>query len=134
MSDLNITLVATGGFTLVGGLVGGFPKSRPLPLSEPMLALLLLRRLPMMVPLGPWLAPLRSRLDVLFAGWFGPIGVAAIFYAVLASEKVGNDAVWWVGSLVVGASLLAHGATAAPFTLGYGRLARRGDDQEGDEA
>ncbi len=83
--------------------------------------LLLLRRLPMVFLLRPSL-PLPRRADALFVGWFGPVGVAAVFYAALAAERLGSDLIWNVCSLVVAASVLAFGATSTPFTLLYGRL------------
>lgn len=86
--------------------------------------LLLLRRLPVVLALSPLLAPLRQRRDLLFLGWFGPIGVAAIFYATLAAEKTGHHDVWVIASFVVLASVVAHGATATPLTKEYGRRQR----------
>jgi sodium/hydrogen antiporter len=38
---------------------------------------------------------------------------------------VGIEEVWVVGSLVICASLLAHGVTATPFTRLYGRRAQK---------
>ena len=54
-------------------------------------------------------------------GWFGPIAVAAICYATLMEHKLANPLIWDVVSLVVCASVIAHGMTAAPFTRWYGR-------------
>ncbi|MGC3874315.1 cation:proton antiporter [Halomonas sp. GXIMD04776] len=82
---------------------------------------LLLRRLPMILLLRRWLPPVRERGIALVMGWFGPIGVSALFYAVLASSRSGNDLVWIVGSLSVFASIIAHGMTAAPFARLYAR-------------
>ena len=73
----------------------------------------------------PFLGPVRERWDALFLGWFGPIGAAALFYAALSLEEVGAEEVWVVGSLVICASLLVHGVTAAPFTRLYGRHAEK---------
>lgn len=83
--------------------------------------ILLLRRLPMMLAMRPLLRPLRSRADTLFIGWFGPIGVAALFYATLAERKAGLEEAWVVGSLVVFASTVAHGMTATPLTKCFGK-------------
>jgi NhaP-type Na+/H+ or K+/H+ antiporter len=83
--------------------------------------ILLLRRLPTMLALRPLLGPLRSHVDTVFAGWFGPIGMAALFYATLAERKAGLEEAWVVGSLVVFASTVAHGMTATPLTKWYGR-------------
>jgi len=82
---------------------------------------LLLRRLPLLVALA---RPLRLRLaEAVFVGWFGPVGVAALLY--LAERRVAGDVgdtVWAAGTLLVAASTVAHGVTAAP---GRRWLARR---------
>ncbi|MFA7387717.1 MAG: cation:proton antiporter, partial [Thiohalobacteraceae bacterium] len=46
-------------------------------------AVLLLRRLPFLLILKRWIPELQDTKDALFLGWFGPIGVAALFYAML---------------------------------------------------
>ena len=85
---------------------------------------LLLRRL----PLVPLLNALLSRRytftarDWAFIGWFGPNGIAAIFYALYAVRHTGHEAVWPVASFVICASIFLHGVTAAPLT----RLQARG--------
>ncbi|MGY1848247.1 cation:proton antiporter domain-containing protein [Blastococcus sp. SYSU DS1021] len=54
--------------------------------------------------------------DAAYLGWFGPIGISALFYLTLESERLAIDpVVLAAGSLVVAASTLAHGLTA---TLG----------------
>ncbi len=44
-------------------------------------AVLLLRRLPAILLLNRLIKPIENIQEALFVGWFGPIGVAAIFYA-----------------------------------------------------
>jgi sodium/hydrogen antiporter len=86
-------------------------------------AVLLLRRLPAVLALRPLLGPLRGKTkDVLFLGWFGPVGAAALYYAAFSLRETGLEKVWVVGSLVICASLLVHGITATPLTKLYGRL------------
>jgi NhaP-type Na+/H+ or K+/H+ antiporter len=85
------------------------------------IAVLLLRRLPVVLVLRPLLGQTESRGDVLFLGWFGPIGAAALYYAALSVEEAGIEEAWVVGSLIICASLLAHGVTATPLTRLYGR-------------
>jgi len=85
------------------------------------LAVLAFRRLPVLLAVRPWMGSLRPLRDAVFMGWFGPIGVSAIFYAMLALRKTGNDQVWAIGSLVICASIIAHGMTASPLTRRYGR-------------
>src|SRR5215217_3427942 len=84
---------------------------------------LVLRRLPTVLALRPLLGPLRSKgKDVLFLGWFGPIGAAALYYAAFSLRETGIEEAWVVGSQVICASVLVHGVTATPLTKLYGRL------------
>src|ERR687891_781078 len=86
-------------------------------------AVLLLRRLPAVLALRPLLGPLGSKgKDVLFLGWFGPIGAAALYYAAFSYRETSIEAAWTVGSLVICASVLVHGVSATPLTKLYGRL------------
>lgn len=86
--------------------------------------ILLLRRLPALVALSPLVSGLRDRRDVLFFGWFGPVGIAALFYATLAVRETGIEEAWTVGSLLITASIVVHGVSAAPLTRLYGRKSR----------
>jgi sodium/hydrogen antiporter len=83
---------------------------------------LLLRRLPVL-----WLLrrPLvLGRPDAAFLGWFGPIGVSALFYLAMEAERVAVDpVVIAAGSLVVAASTVVHGVTSAPGRVLYRRAA-----------
>jgi sodium/hydrogen antiporter len=98
-------------------------------------AVLLLRRLPAVLALNPLMRGVRGGANALFLGWFGPIGVAALYYANLSLRETGIEAAWTVGSLAICASILAHGLTAAPLTKLYGRHAQikpsRSSDSEG---
>ena len=76
------------------------------------LALLLLRRPVTILVLGPMVGGGLVRRDVVFLGWFAPMGVAALYYALHATEQSGTDMIWHVASLVIFASILAHGITA----------------------
>ena len=92
-------------------------------------AVLLLRRPPVLLALTK---PLGLRLrDSLFLGWFGPIGVSAIFYLAHAEHQgVHDPRLWAAGTLVVVASTLAHGVTSAPFRHSYARRSGRTDPAE----
>lgn len=87
--------------------------------------ILLLRRPLALVLLHRWAPGAQPRRAMLFAGWFGPIAVAAIYYAALMEHKLSEPLVWDVVSLVVCASVVAHGMTAAPFTRRFGRALKR---------
>lgn len=78
------------------------------------IGVLLLRRLPVLLALR---RPLRLRWpDALFLGWFGPIGISALFYLTLEAERMALDPVLTsAGMLVIAASTVAHGLTV---TLG----------------
>lgn len=83
-------------------------------------AALLLRRLPVVLllarPLGGGWA------HAVWLGWFGPIGVAALFYLGLAhAEGLTDPVVWAAGTLVVAASTVAHGLTAGTARALYRR-------------
>lgn len=81
---------------------------------------LVLRRIPAVLLLRP---ALRSTwADAAWLGWFGPIGVAALFYLGHAHEQgVTNSVVWAAGTLVVAASTLVHGLTAGAGRWAYRR-------------
>lgn len=81
--------------------------------------ILLLRRLPVWLLLWRVLPSLHSRRDALYNGWFGPIGIAALYYALKAHEEHDIALVWPVVSLVVCASIVLHGISATPLTRRY---------------
>ena len=83
--------------------------------------ILLLRRVPAWLLLGrfmPWTPSVRSAA---FAGWFGPIGAAALLYAMVIQDETGSPALWPMISLAIGVSVLVHGITATPVTRQFGR-------------
>jgi NhaP-type Na+/H+ or K+/H+ antiporter len=86
------------------------------------LAVLLLRRPPLWLLLRPLLPSLQHRREALFNGWFGPIGIAALFYAAEATHMTHIDRVWTIASLVVFASIVLHGISATPLIRRFGRL------------
>lgn len=51
---------------------------------------LLLRRLTIVIVFRAAVPSIRDTRDGLFAGWFGPIGIAALFYAAVAHRLVGD--------------------------------------------
>jgi len=64
--------------------------------------------------------PLENR-GALFAGWFGPIRISALFYVTVAHRLIGHEIVWTVTSLVVASSVLVHGVMATPLTKLFGQ-------------
>ena len=77
-----------------------------------------------MLALKPLLGRVRGTRDALFVGWFGPIGVAALFYANFSVGEAGVGEAWVIGSLIICASILVHGLSATALTKLYGNLAR----------
>lgn len=75
---------------------------------------LLLRRLPVVAALRRGLPEAKGLPALLFAGWFGPMGTAALFYAMTAVQRSGQPEVWTITSAAIAASVLAHGITATP--------------------
>ncbi|NPD70216.1 sodium:proton antiporter [Lichenicola cladoniae] len=91
------------------------------------LCILLFRRLPAWLLLGglmSWTRPFSHRL---FAGWFGPVGAAALFYACDAQGATGIGALWPVVSLAAAASVVAHGITGTHLSVFLGRSRQRGN-------
>ena len=62
-------------------------------------AILLLRRLPAILMLKS-LLKLRF-VESVYVGWFGPIGVAALYYASLSVRETGVEEIWQVSSLLI---------------------------------
>lgn len=84
--------------------------------------ILLLRRLPVLLvlrrPLG------LGRADAVFLGWYGPIGVSALFYLALQDQRAEVDpVVLTAGTLLVAASTVVHGLTTAPGRRLYRHVA-----------
>lgn len=96
------------------------------------------RRIPIMMALKPLIPDIKSWREALFAGHFGPIGVGAIFAAILARAELESDSttplavlpepgsenyavvqiIWPLTTFLVITSILVHGSTIAVFTLG----------------
>ncbi|KAK1241857.1 hypothetical protein MKX07_007680 [Trichoderma sp. CBMAI-0711] len=99
---------------------------------------ILFRRIPVMMLLKPVIPDIKNWREALFAGHFGPIGVGAIFVAILARAELEHDEpvplsdlppegsphynliylVWPIVTFLVISSILVHGSSVAVFTLG----------------
>ncbi len=128
MDPLRLVYALVGGLSVL--LAFWSSRMRDLPVSQLGWAavgfagaVLLFRRIPVLLLLRRplWLA-LR---DAVFLGWFGPIGVNAVFYLTHAEEQDARERLWAAGSLVVAVSTLVHGISSAPGRRAYGRAARR---------
>lgn len=95
------------------------------PLLATVFLVILLRRPPVIIALLPVVRRKLNPFDVAFTGWFGPIGVAAVYYAAMARTHVDDPVIWHVASALIFASIIVHGMTAAHFTRRYARVTRR---------
>jgi NhaP-type Na+/H+ or K+/H+ antiporter len=77
-----------------------------------------------MVPVAIALLGLKQNLyTVLFAGWFGPRGLASIVFAVMVLDArlPYSQEIAVVVSLTIIFSVIAHGLSATPLANRYGR-------------
>lgn len=95
-------------------------------------AVLLLRRPPVILLLRPFLRNVHGLRESLFVGWFGPVAVAATYYASMMEHRLGEPVVWHAVSLVVCASVLVHGASGVPLTRWLGSRQERSSSGDGD--
>ncbi|RDW94782.1 putative Na(+) antiporter 1 [Coleophoma crateriformis] len=99
---------------------------------------ILFRRIPIMMALKPLIPDIKTWREALFAGHFGPIGVGAIFVAILARAELETHSttplasypdpsaenyvlvglIWPITTFLVIASIIVHGSSIAVFTLG----------------
>lgn len=88
------------------------------------------RRLVALWGLRPLLKPLHDRSETLFLSWFGPIGISALYYTLVAQDHTGNqDLFVWV-TVAITASVLIHGASTAPLSRWLKLHERRGKAPE----
>ncbi|TDZ28981.1 putative Na(+)/H(+) antiporter [Colletotrichum spinosum] len=99
---------------------------------------ILFRRIPAMLALKPFIPDIKTWREAVFAGHFGPIGVGAIFVAILARAELQWETpvplsdtppdeiehrtlvavIWPIVTFLVIASIIVHGSSVAVFTLG----------------
>jgi sodium/hydrogen antiporter len=101
---------------------------------------ILFRRIPVMIALKPLIPDIKTWREALFAGHFGPIGVGAIFVAILARGELETrfdtstplaelpdppfphlniiEVIWPITTFLVITSIVVHGSSVAVFTLG----------------
>jgi NhaP-type Na+/H+ or K+/H+ antiporter len=120
-------LLSLSVFFIFGVLVAGLLRS-----LDWTIVLYALLSLPVirMLPVGLSLLGTGLRgVSVLFAGWFGPRGLASIVLGVVVLEEApllaGRDEIGLVVTLTVILSVLLHGVTAAPLSAAYARRVER---------
>ncbi len=84
-------------------------------------AVLLLRRIPTLLLLKPLIGEIRRWDDALFVGWFGPVGVGALYFASVAHKETQMEQVWSIGTLIIASTIVAHDVTATPLSQWLGR-------------
>jgi NhaP-type Na+/H+ or K+/H+ antiporter len=56
--------------------------------------ILLLRRIPAVLVVAKWVPEIRTLREALFVGWFGPMGIGAIYYALKACKFECVPSLW----------------------------------------
>ncbi|RCH95520.1 hypothetical protein CU097_014047 [Rhizopus azygosporus] len=86
------------------------------------MGVLLFRRLPVVVGLYHYIPGISNWRQAIFMGWFGPIGVGALFYYTMAIEEDINDNVRTLMEPIIYfmilSSVVIHGITIPLFYLG----------------
>ncbi|KAI7875204.1 Sodium/hydrogen exchanger, partial [Lichtheimia hyalospora FSU 10163] len=92
--------------------------------------ILFFRRMPIVIALKPIMPAMKTYREATFSGWFGPMGVGAVFLSTIAKEQMEKvyedeaefpiivDLIGPVVLFVVLASTLVHGSTIPLFQLG----------------
>jgi len=115
---LNLSVFFIFGVFVVG-LVGSLSWELVL---YALLSLTVIRMLPVTLSL---LGTRLRAVSVLFAGWFGPRGLASLVLGLIVVEEApllaGRDEIELVVALTVLLSVLLHGVTAAPLSAAYAR-------------
>jgi sodium/hydrogen antiporter len=120
MQEVSNMLVTVPTFILVGMMLPwGQWRLIGLPLVLFVFSIILFRRLPALLLIKPLVRKLTNYRNATYLGWFGPIGIPTIFYALLASQYLNTNLYWTITSAVVFASVIIHGLTVAPFTSWY---------------
>ncbi|GAA5848387.1 hypothetical protein JCM8547_004499 [Rhodosporidiobolus lusitaniae] len=92
------------------------------------ICILLFRRMPFLLALHKFIPAIDGLGQAVFTGWFGPIGVSAIYYAILALEVLPENrtalraTIFPVVMFMAGSSTIVHGISiplsqAAPLAL-----------------
>lgn len=77
------------------------------------------RRIPWWYLLRRSMAPVETRREAIFLGFFGPIGTATIYYALLVHDWSGQQ-FWPIASLAVTVSATVHGLATSPALRLFG--------------
>ncbi|MDP0501781.1 MAG: sodium:proton antiporter [Verrucomicrobiota bacterium JB022] len=89
------------------------------------LAVIIGRRMITVVVLNRLLRPRINVPEMAFLGWFGPLGIAALYYVMFAENELSRNDLWPHISLAITLSVVIHGITAAPFARWLGSTLRQ---------
>ncbi len=78
----------------------------------------LFRRLIFVLALWPVFRGVKNFRQAMFIGWFGPIGIASLYYALFLRNQIGREG-WAIVSLCVFASIIVHGVSSSFLTKRY---------------
>ncbi|MDY6999123.1 MAG: cation:proton antiporter [Actinomycetota bacterium] len=59
---------------------------------------------------------LHTRPELAFMSWFGPIGVSALYYAMDAAGRLGDERIFAYVSFAIAVSVVAHGLSTVPLS------------------
>lgn len=59
---------------------------------------------------------LHTRQELAFMSWFGPIGVSALYYAMDAASRLGDERVFVYVSFAIAVSVVLHGLSTVPLS------------------
>lgn len=93
-------------------------------LSIMLVLIILFKRIPVLLALKPLIKRLSS-IDLLLIGWFGPIGIAALFYTSFILFEHGFDHLWMIVSYIVFGSTIIHGITRFYISKWYSEESRK---------
>ncbi len=80
------------------------------------MGVLLVRRIPAVLFLKPLVRAMPRWDEALFVGWFGPIGVGALYFAAVAHRETGVEQVWTIATLLIAVTIVLHDLTTTPFS------------------
>ncbi|ORY95837.1 Cation/H+ exchanger [Syncephalastrum racemosum] len=86
----------------------------------------LFRRVPVITALYKWIPAIRTWREAAFSGWFGPMGVGSVFYAMVALEQLdpqgphayARELMEPVVYFIAFTSIIVHGVTIPLFFMG----------------
>lgn len=114
LQEVTDSIFSTSFFVFFGSRIDFTRITIPVIVSS-ILIICLRRTFPCLL-LSKFIPQVRTKREALFIGWFGPIGVAALFYALLIDRILNTLTIDFV-SVVVLFSVIIHGLTVPLFKL-----------------